>query len=416
MAVVLAAACSRPTEPAPREPDLAPAVWRPCVDFDPSPWPLRAAADGLWGEDPALPMRAFAPQERRAPKMPDADKFFAKLGPLHDVGTLRDALLICHVETYSRNHAPVFYTYKLGAPPDDRPRCEHDWDALAGPDTLLRFRFRDDYPITLFGPEDHVGFFVSIPRVTIAKGDSIRVRIWDRDSGTSYAGDFDFARDEYMGEAAGRFDGELPFTLRSPFFIARCNANTQQRPWAERWLASLDREIELASAWKPERTQIAFGTNLALSAASPRYAAGILGWDHPDIQARVARLQEIEAADREARLTLARDLATSAPLLAAATTIATKLGNLQVLRLTCTDDKCTLVLDVDRAIAADVCRSNLARQSYTTIDLDAKFDYLAPTDCAQELSAPRVVMTFDLGRARVVRIQDDKAVQLFRLR
>ena len=56
-------------------------------------------------------------QERRAPKLPDADDIFAELAT-RNVTELNDALLICQVELYTRNRtAPMFRSTKRPAVP-----------------------------------------------------------------------------------------------------------------------------------------------------------------------------------------------------------------------------------------------------------------------------------------------------------
>src|SRR6185312_6436338 len=125
----LAAGCWRGCDAAPAEPER-----EGCGDHDPAPWPWQTPDQGLWGEDPKLAPGFCYTQERRAPKMPDADAYLRKLG-YQTEASLAEALLICEVEIYSRNGAPPsFYSYKLGEPPAGRPTCSADWDLLNAPD------------------------------------------------------------------------------------------------------------------------------------------------------------------------------------------------------------------------------------------------------------------------------------------
>src|SRR5262245_58717538 len=116
-----------------------------CYPAEAARWPWQTTAQrGLWGEDPRfVPTFAFR-QEARAPKMPKADEYLKLLGD-RQITSLSDGLLICQVETYTRDGtiagtvlAP--YNYKLEEPNARRPRCSRDWDPLNAPDTLLRFR------------------------------------------------------------------------------------------------------------------------------------------------------------------------------------------------------------------------------------------------------------------------------------
>jgi hypothetical protein len=268
-------------------------------------------------------------QESRAPKMPSADRYLAGLGRRR-VRSLDDALLICDVELYTHNHSvPSFYRYKMGRPNPDRPQCLGDWDTFAPPDALLRFRFRDEYPISLFGPEDHWGFFVSIPCIKLAVGDALALKVWDRDSGTAESGNMNPKRDEYMGEANVTFDGNLPIVLKSWYFLARCNAISNPRAGAKSWLDASDRLLRQAASWRPRAELYNFGRNESLNRLTEnylrgnlRYPAGFLGWDATEIVSRLARVREIGDAEGDQRRALVVELRRRSPLVKPGTDLA----------------------------------------------------------------------------------------------
>jgi hypothetical protein len=326
----------------------AQASWDGCSQYDPDPWPWRDS--GKWGEAPGAAPPDALRQESRAPKMPSADRYFAGLGGARKK-SLSDGLLICHVETYSRDQsARPFYRYKLGAPNPKRPSCGLDWDVFAGPDTLLRFRFRDDYPIALFGPEDHWGFFVSIPRMSLAPGDRLAVKIWDRDSGSSLTGNFNPKKDEFMGAAELVYDGTLPFTMKSMFFTLRCNGMNGPEVLArvKGWLAASDHYLKQAAAWQPKVDAIDFGHNDALTLllgdfgrGNLRYPAGFLGWDHTEITTRLTRARAIKDEDATKRRTFTEKLVGRSPPLK----VGAALGNgVQLKALSCAQGSCELTL------------------------------------------------------------------------
>jgi len=346
-----------------------------CTGRDLSPWPWRSLEQGKWGEDPRLVPDFGYRQERRAPKMPDAGRYLSALGAATKTA-LADALLICHVETYPRiGSAPFWYKYKLGQPNPNRRICQTDWDPLNGPDVLLRFRFRDEYPISLFGPEDHWGFFISIPRVRLGIGEQLAVKLWDRD----FADDDEHG--QYMGEAQLRFDGTLPFLLRSEFFTMRCSAMDSERALAAAQgnLEALDRSLSQALAWHPDPGSWNLGANLDAEHAKSeygsgifRYAAGFLGWDHPEIQRRLKLYDEIVRRDQQSRRELASALLRQAAPALGAKLASAGLGTLQVTSAECTVKGCTAELRAENALLKELCASVSSGRRALIAGIDAQ--------------------------------------------
>src|SRR5262245_800919 len=129
-------------------------------------FPLVAAAAerrGKWGELPSH-VPEFAPtQERRAPKLPANNKLWAEVAG-GTVERLDGALLICYAEItpkHGQKGAPHAASYvPAGA----------DWDTFNGPDTLFRWQIGKQQ-VAQWGPEDHWKMYISIPAVTLGRGE-----------------------------------------------------------------------------------------------------------------------------------------------------------------------------------------------------------------------------------------------------
>jgi hypothetical protein len=327
----------------------------PCGAKGPRPWPLRNPDLGPWGED-----RRTAPdfgyvQERRAPKMPDGGKYLARI-PSRSVQQLENALLICHVEVYTRTgHRPTLYRYKLATPDAGRPHCGADWDFFAGPDLLLKLRLRGEHPIALYGPEDHWGMFISVPRVRLVRGDLLEVKLWDRDSSGDSAG----ANEEdveYMGYAATTLSGKWPVVLQGPYFMMRCNAmsGAEAEAAGKRWMSALDGTLRSLETLAPDPRKWDFGPapsaidqgELSFGEGNFRYAAGFVGWDHPAIVTRRAKVQRILADWPRKRGEAAKAMAKKAPPPGKPIALGGKNGTLRVTGVVCQGGTCTLTAEL----------------------------------------------------------------------
>lgn len=351
-----------------------PDIKDPCDWRDPNPWPWRSDKEGRWGEDPRLIPDFGYPQERRAPKMPDADRYLRDLRPAQGQA-LTAGLLICHVEINSRVNRVPSWPEEPGmeAPDPNRPLCKENWDSIA-PDVLLRFRFRDEYPISLFGPEDHNRFFISIPRVRLSVGDQLVVKLWDRDSS------FSESVGEFMGEAHLRFDGTLPFTLRSTFFTLECNGMEvdQALARAKWWLEKLDAELERGLSWQPDPDSWNFDKDSFPSrprsdffSGNFRYPAGFLGWEHPEIQMRLKRHYESLKLAKAKCHDLVGKLADRAPPALGTHLLNDTLGTVQITSVDCQDKHCTEAqLQPGVALFQALCKTTGERKqvSISTID------------------------------------------------
>lgn len=328
----------------------------PCGAKSDPPWPITNPDIGQWGEDLHTAPDFGYVQERRAPKMPDGGVYLARI-PTRTVQQLDNALLICHVETYTRNGGkPLFYRYKLGKPNAGRPDCVGDWDFFAGPDLLIKFRLRGEDPISLYGPEDHFGFFISVPRVRLARGDFLEVKLWDRDS----TGDSVGAAEEdveYMGYASTTLTGSWPIRLSGPYFTMKCNAmsGVEAERSAASWLAALDDTIHTLETRKPDPKQWDFGERtmsfdkgeFSFGKGNFRYVAGFLGWDHPTIldrRAKVRRIVDVEWPRK--RSEAARLLVKQSPAPGKPMALGGRRGTLRANGVVCQGSSCVVTLDL----------------------------------------------------------------------
>jgi hypothetical protein len=246
MALLLLAGCSpQPQKQAPPKPP------------DPKP------TVNDWGENSAVVPSWPPPQDRRAPQIPKGWQLAEKMAPAEM--NLSDGLLVCHgvLEKLS-------------------------WDTFAGPDTLVRFRIGNQRAISFWGPEDSFDFYISIPRLTMAKGDEVVIDLWDRDENDST---------EYMTTVKATFDGKFPWLLSGPHVSFECRAATVEtaRDWAEPWRKKVDRDLALIEQAQINREVENFGNPRSmLDEKDFRHYAAFLGWEHPDVQARLTRLTDGE--------------------------------------------------------------------------------------------------------------------------
>ena len=241
-----------------------------------------AVKRGPWGEDPAV-VPDYAPaEERRAPKLYDNTRVYRSL-PARDAERLDDALLVCH----------AMFT--------------GSWDFLGAPDVTLRFVLGKEPAVKLWGPEDHYDFYVSIPRIHLRAGDRVDVTAWDRD----------VTKVEYIGVGHGRYDGHLPLTVTGRWFTIDCNAVEMEEALqlARPHLDRIDERIGMLEAARPDAAAWDYGRPSGDDAikgrfyvGTMRYAAGAIGWDHPEVRSRVERLAAAEVAWNERRRSVAAAL------------------------------------------------------------------------------------------------------------
>jgi hypothetical protein len=266
--VLLAIAAGCNEQPAPRKTPPSPAKAEPKPD----------PTIGPWGETNALAPDFCLPQERRCPKVPAGDKLWKNLATPIEMERLENGLLICYAEVTR----------------------EVQWDGLFGPDLLFEFRVGKQTPISLWGPEDHWRMYVSVPRLTLNKGDVIGVHAWDRDVRSNTE----------IGFVVVTFDGKFPLEFvykKDGIDYLRMDCRAMTEPEAVKGatprLGSLDRALDRISI-EPDETLLGWGVAQAETAfegvkgnyfdGNFRYPAGFLGWEHPIIQQRLVRLKTME--------------------------------------------------------------------------------------------------------------------------
>jgi hypothetical protein len=150
--------------------------------------------------------------------------------------------------------------------------------------------------------------YVSLPRVSIRRGDFVWVDVYDRD----------LSGRETIGRAYTTFDGNFPLLVNGRYVRMDCRALTQEqaRAFAEPYRADIDGALlRLEQSTAFDVTQPDFGAPREISALKEtlgkrmnfRYYAGHLGWDDPQVQARLDRFARAEEGWRSrARTALAR--------------------------------------------------------------------------------------------------------------
>ena len=236
---------------------------------------------------------SFSPmEERRAPKNPDAPALWKQLQGDRERERIEGGLFICHLQ--------------VGRHIGGMERAGLDMATLGfaelfNADVTLKLKLRRDPTIVLWAPWKHNESFVSIPAVTLARGDSIDLSLIDTHV---------FSADRPLGHAAVRWDGHSPLVLTTDKWTASCALTDadEARFTARPWIDSVDRQLDKIAAAKVDRAQPHLGRPAReleqLKAhlrdetleGNFRYAAGFLGWAHPEIQSRLARLRDGEAA------------------------------------------------------------------------------------------------------------------------
>ena len=241
----------------------------------------KPAARGRWGEDPTK-VPAYAPEEeRRAPKIPDGDHWYAAQEGERRIDSLREGVLVCFNRVADRTN----------------------W-FWSNHNVAVTFTLRNEPPIRLWAAALHDSSYISVPRVDLAVGDQIAVHIYDRGIFSTKA----------LGSAVRRFDGTFPlvFDLHKIFLECRALTKDEALRGASGRLRLIDDALDQVARQPAAnfRTQFLVRADPTLhledirhqfGKLSLRYVAGFLGWEDPMVQERVRRIAELEA-DRNAGL------------------------------------------------------------------------------------------------------------------
>jgi hypothetical protein len=255
----LAEANAKPAPPALDSPDAAgtPSVMEaavPVSDVAPAaPIPLKAGADPCDGlvsrpSSPQVPRKASLFTELREQAQPQGD--------------LKEGLVLCRVVTRG------------------------GFDAFKGPDLSAKITMGDFGPKTIRGGEDQWTMHVSMPSVTLRKGQVVRFSLWDRDV---------FGSDS-VGSAKKKFKGIFPLYLDHSNMDVECRAMGKEGVEAEAAgrLKKLDRVVARAHlTLRPRPKEWDWGLRkTAISDACDQLVdvEGYLGTDDPRVDATEDRL------------------------------------------------------------------------------------------------------------------------------
>jgi hypothetical protein len=352
------------------------------------------AAPGKWGEDPSK-VPEFAPaEERRAPKMPDGDDWYRSLAGETQAESLENALLVCYNEV--RQKTLWFWSLR---------------------NVAMSLTLRKEPPIELWAAWLHDASYVSIPRVRLSRGDRVAVRFIDRG----------MLGDKPLGSAERRFDGKLPLLFDLPGIYVQCRVMTHEKALqaASGRLRLIDEAMDRYQKAAPPDFHRRDGASLDpdfirshlrgdYGKLALRYVAGFLGWEDPVIQERLARLQRIEGARRQA---LAAALEQTLPSLPPAGEWVTHGGErVRVARVACGklshQGECTVVVEIAAAPAAPAAIE--CRKPWTVL-FDAGGETLMPGSgevvldgndqpCHGSAERVRVPIALTGGRPRLLQI------------
>ncbi|MFO0606394.1 MAG: hypothetical protein U0324_24700 [Polyangiales bacterium] len=248
---------------------------RPAASMRPPPPPVAPFPSG---RDPLAPSWVDAPRgDALSPA--EAARLFA-LGAGAS-GPLTEGVLACRVDATPGVvwDTSVGRVLTLGVA-DDAP-----------PDLALTLSVADGREALRFGEDDRASTHMAFPRVTLRPGDAVATRAFDRDA----------MNHDPMGEARASWDGRWPLTLRAPNFTVTCLAAPpgEVRSSPAGALVAFDvarvlveRSLRRTETFGPElypATRFAEGRSMLAEAAA------WLGWGHPEVAARTAASNALDA-------------------------------------------------------------------------------------------------------------------------
>jgi hypothetical protein len=365
---------------------------------------------GRWGEDPTkVPDFAMA-EERRAPKMPDGSKWYATLGGEEQVDSLEDALLVCYNEV--------------------RQKSNWFWSLT---NVQMTLALRKEPPIKLWAAWYHDASYVSIPRVSLKRGDRLAVRFID-------GGMFS---NKPLGSAERRFDGKLPlvFKLHGIYVECRVMSHDKALQAAGTRLQQIDEALSLYERTPPpdfsrrdgatgiDPDFVLYKLKRDYGGLALRYVAGFVGWEDPVIQELLARMKRDEAQRKE--LLAQAVVKTAATLPPAGEWVQVARRRLRITRVVCgkeyveRKDECAVLVDIQaepRDMGALDCRgfrdANLIDAGGESIPLrwtDAVFDG-AGQPCRGQAEIVRVPVPYAAGaHPRLLQIFGNAGIILLRV-
>ena len=259
---------SEPAQPPPTDDPAA--VLSPLPSHDATPLdtaPVGPAPVGAMHGLERASLRALADGE--VPQVPNRFELFHDAPRLEEADVVEDGLLLC----------------------DLRVSTDSDADTFKGPDTSLNVRLGQARPRTARGPEDSWGAVLSMPIARLESGDSVWLRVVDRD----------VWHDEYIGSDTVVFRGRFPLRFRSDHTRVECRAlgTVQVEARVGRPLSQAGTSVDgLERALVPDARLAGFGyptlERMRVAADLSRAAAWV-DWDDPRVGALLDRMDRADA-------------------------------------------------------------------------------------------------------------------------
>ena len=218
--------------------------------------------------------RVSAIHRNHPPQIHDAHRLFDQARPFE--GNLRDGTILCRVSADSNRR------YDGAAPRGPVSR------RFGAPDLNVTLRVHQTRGL-IHGPEDRYSTTVSMPGVSVRRGQRIGIHLVDRDA----------FRNDTVGDAVAVYGGSFPIEL--PGNQANGECRVLEPAIAERRmpgiLANVDRELERATGVRVDlrANEIASPRESLDRALYHLYdAAALAGWQRTEVGNRRERVGEIE--------------------------------------------------------------------------------------------------------------------------
>ncbi len=229
---------------------------------------LASAGPPQWRLEQVDEARFYAPRDPRAPQAADPKALF-RLAPEKAQGPVDQGILVCRATA----------------------SCEHDWDAFADPDLLITITLPGQAPVAIYSGESSCTAHVSIPGVSLKRGERITVKVEDRDVTTN----------ELVGAGTETFDDHLPLRFSSELMKTECRvvsadaAAKAAAPWLDqvRHAAADVVRSTRADLNANDGGESSFRAPLAKLSDALLRAAPLTTWEHP---ALVTAIRDAEGA------------------------------------------------------------------------------------------------------------------------
>lgn len=172
------------------------------------------------------------------------------------------------------------------------------------PDITFALRVSDEPErVSSWRDDSHVGFG-AFSGITMQPGARLTLRLEDRDTVLRMV-DQVVLRSDAMGAATAVWSGSWPLLFRGDLFTAECRAvsGDDATTRARQSLATFDREVATASRRRERGAELGAeiypASRFARVRTALRSAAGWVGWSDPEVRARVAASNVLDAQAME---------------------------------------------------------------------------------------------------------------------